>query len=511
MNHNHITPGAPQRHARRRMALADWFGLACLILLVVCSVILYVRLLSTAMLTEGLLKLLVAGLIVLNVLVLIALLPRWRNKIPKLVAGVLSLIICGGMLYAVSAADTVQNALMNISGKMSEQEITYIMVLKDDKAVEISDALGYNFGSLTQSDVANTTALLEAVKSGLGEMENTTYDSIAELVDALYAGEVDAIMLNEGYIGLLENMEEYSTFSDDTRTIYEFAFEKELEPIAPNPLITREPFVVYCSGIDSRTTNINIRSLSDVNIMAVVNPETRQVLLLNTPRDYYVPLVSPPYAGKMDKLTHAGALGIEESMKVLAQLYGVEGDYYMRVNFSGLIDIVDALGGVDVVSPKKFKTIAMTIPGYGKKSYSFEAGEIHLTGAEAVAFSRERKAFGDGDNQRGKNQMAVIKGIVDKATSPQILSKYDELLKAVEGCFITNMPYEDISALVKMQLKDMRSWNITTYAVSGTGDMQECASMPGWNLWVMQPNQKQVATAKAMVQQVLNGEVPTLP
>ena len=128
-----------------------------------------------------------------------------------------------------------------------------------------------------------------------------------------------------------------------------------------------------------------------------------------------------------------------------------------------------------------------------------------------MAFSRERYSFSDGDNQRGKNQMTVIKGIVDKATSPQILSSYDELLKAVEGCFITNMPYEDISGLVKMQLKDMSSWNFTTFSVTGYADYQQCASMPGWDLWVMWPEESDMDTAKALIQQVMNGEVPTVP
>lgn len=497
--------------SRRRMTLVDWFGLCCFILLTVCSLILFVRLKATDMLTDTLLYAMIGALAAVIVIGMILLLPRWRNKAPKLVFSILSLLLCGGMLYGVSAADSIQNALMSISGKMSEQETTYIMVMDDDKAVEISDTLGYNFGSLSSADAENTPALLEAVQQGLGDIESTKFDAVPDLAQALYDGQVDAIMLNEGYIGLLETMEEYKNFSDVTRVIYEFTTEKELEPIAPNPLITREPFVVYCSGIDSRSKNINVQSLSDVNIMAIVNPVSRQVLLINTPRDYYVPMVSAPYAGQRDKLTHAGMLGVDESMRVLAQLYGVEAQYYMRVNFAGLRDIVDALGGIDVISPAEFTTVPMYIPGEGRKTYSFEEGPIHLTGVEAVAFSRERYSFSDGDNQRGKNQMTVIKGIVDKATSPQILSSYDELLKAVEGCFITNMPYEDISGLVKMQLKDMSSWNFTTFSVTGYADYQQCASMPGWDLWVMWPEESDMDTAKALIQQVMNGEVPTVP
>lgn len=499
------------RKGKRPMTLADWFGLACMILIAACSSILYIRLMVTDMITDTILTALKIGLIALNALFLLFLLPRWRNKIPKLIAAVLTLAISGGMLYAISAADTVQKALVSISGQMVEQEITYIYVMKENDD-ELGDAVDYNFGALAHADVENTTALLTKLTEGLGnDVSHTSFETVPELVQALYDGQVDAIILNQGYIALLEEMEEFATFSQLTRVFYEFTTVREVAPIKPNPAITREPFAVYCSGIDARSSDINIKSLSDVNILAIVHPETHQVLLLNTPRDYYVPMISEPYAGMRDKLTHAGSISIEESMNVLCQLYGVDPSYYIRVNFTGLVDIVDALGGIEVVSEESFWTVPLSVDDRNEIPYYFEEGVNELNGIEALAFCRERKHLEDGDEQRGRNQMAVIKGIVSKATSPAILSSYDDLLRAVEGCFITNMPYEDISALVKMQLKDMSGWDITTYAVSGDPDYQQCATMPGWDLWVMWPNEDQISTAKMLVQQVMNGEVPTLP
>lgn len=499
---------------QKPMTIMDWFGLSCLILLAACSLILFIQLLTTKMLPNGLLIVLIILLALLNAGHLIVQLPRRANKLPKLICGIVSLLLSGVMIYAVSATDSVQSALLNISGKLVEKDVTYVLVLEDNSATDIGDAVGYNYGTLSHADAKNTAALMEAVKAGMGELKNTPYNSVTGLVDALYSGEVDAIMLNEGYISMLENMEEYADFSKKTRSIYEFTTEREVAAIKPNPAITREPFVIYCSGIDARNSDISVNSLSDVNILAVVNPTSHQILLLNTPRDYYVPLVSEPYTGMLDKLTHAGSLGIDESMKVLGQLYGVEPTYFARINFLGLVDIVDALGGIDVVSPFDFTAEGMNIYEGGYRDvyyYHFTEGVNHINGNEALAFSRERSAFGDGDNQRGKNQMAVIKGIVDKATSPQILTSYSDVLKAVEGCFTTNMPYEDMSALVKMQLRDMSGWNITSYAVSGDGDLMPCATMGDQNLWVMWPDEDMIATAKAMVQQVLDGEVPTEP
>ena len=505
---------ASKSSVRRPMTILDWFGLSCLILLAACSVILFLQLLGTEMLPKQLLLILVAVLAVINVLHATVQLPRRKNKLSKLLVGILSLAVSGAMVYAISAADSVQSALINISGKLVEEEITYVIVRADDEAADIGDAVGYTYGTLSRADVKNTTALMEAVKSGMGELDNISYDSVTDLVDALFAGDVDAIMLNEGYITMVSRTDEYADFSEKTRILYEFTTEHEVETIAPNPAITREPFVVYCSGIDARDNDVTVNSLSDVNILAIVNPKSKQILLINTPRDYYVPLVSEPYTGMLDKLTHAGSLGIDESMRVLGQLYGVDAAYYARINFLGLVDIVDALGGIDVVSPCDFTAQGMNIRegGYSDDYYfHFEEGLIHIDGYGALAFSRERNSFDDGDEQRGKNQMAVIKGIVDKATSSQILSSYNDVLKAVEGCFTTNMPYEDISALVKMQLRDMSGWNITTYSVSGDGDMMPCATMGAYDLWVMWPDEDMVDAAKAMAQQVINGEVPTLP
>ena len=276
--------------------------------------------------------------------------------------------------------------------------------------------------------------------------------------------------------------------------------------------ITKEPFVIYLSGVDTRG-ELTENARSDVNILAAVNPVTKRVALINTPRDYYVDLAG---TDSKDKLTHAGMYGIDESAAVLGNLYGVKADYYARVNFAGLKKIVDALDGVDVNSEHEFTTVGMEVPdengdGVHMAGYTFTQGINHLNGEQALCFARERHAFGDGDNQRGRNQMAVIRAIVDKASSPAILKGYQKVLDAVSSSFITSLTYEDISSLVQMQLRDNVHWNITSYSVSGEGGMEPCYSAGNETLWVMWPNATQINTAKSLIQQVLNGETPTLP
>ncbi len=493
----------------RKRTGADHFGLFTLFLLLAASLALYIRLMATGMLSNLYLIILMMVLIVLNAVSVIVQLPLRRNKAGKLIMGIVSLLLSGAMLYGVVAVNSVQSALSKIVGKMTETEITEVRVMNDNPATSMGDTKGYTFGYIADADTKNTQSILDEISKSFGTIKSKGYDSMTALADALYDDEVDAILINQGYVDLLTEKDGYTDFRDQTRVLYTYTTTHEVDPIVPNTSITKEPFVVYCSGIDARVDDISAKSRSDVNILAVVNPTTKQILLVNTPRDYYLPLARN---GELDKLTHAGLYGIDESMKVLGNLYGVQADYYVRVNFAGLVKIVDALGGVDIESDANFSCVPMETPDgngdYTYQKYSFTKGINHVNGSQALAFARERKAFADGDNRRGQHQMTVIKAIVNKACSSAVLTKYQELLKAASDAFITNMPYADISSLVQMQLGDMAGWNITTYAVSGEGSTEYCYAL-GDKAWVMIKDSSKVNTAKNMIQQVINGEVPT--
>lgn len=493
----------------RKRTGADHFGLFTLFLLLAASLALYIRLMATGMLSNLYLIILMVVLIVLNAVSVIVQLPLRRNKAGKLIMGIVLLLLSGAMLYGVVAVNSVQSALSKIVGKMTETEITEVRVMNDNPATSMGDTRGYTFGYIADADTKNTQSILDEISKSFGTIKSKGYDSMTALADALYDDEVDAILINQGYVDLLTEKDGYTDFRDQTRVLYTYTTTHEVDPIVPNTSITKEPFVVYCSGIDARVDDISAKSRSDVNILAVVNPTTKQILLVNTPRDYYLPLARN---GELDKLTHAGLYGIDESMKVLGNLYGVQADYYVRVNFAGLVKIVDALGGVDIESDANFSCVPMETPDgngdYTYQKYSFTKGINHVNGSQALAFARERKAFADGDNRRGQHQMTVIKAIVNKACSSAVLTKYQELLKAASDAFITNMPYADISSLVQMQLGDMADWNITTYAVSGEGSTEYCYAL-GDKAWVMIKDSSKVNTAKNMIQQVINGEVPT--
>ena len=264
--------------------------------------------------------------------------------------------------------------------------------------------------------------------------------------------------------------------------------------------ITKEPFVVYLSGVDNRG-ELTENARSDVNILAVVNPVTKQAALINTPRDYYVDLAGTE---SKDKLTHAGLYGVETSMATLGNLYGVDVDHYIRINFAGFISIIDAIGGVDVYSDQAFTSVGS--PGYYDPT-TFAEGWNHLDGKSALAFARERPAFTTGDIQRGINQMKVIDAMANKLKSPTLLMSFSKLMDAAADCFVTSFSQEQISALVRMQLGDLASWDIQSYTVTGSGaKSSKCYSAKGQSLYVMKPDENSVNEAKALIAAVLGGE-----
>ena len=267
--------------------------------------------------------------------------------------------------------------------------------------------------------------------------------------------------------------------------------------------ITKEPFVVYLSGVDNRG-ELTEKARSDVNILAVVNPTTKQAALINTPRDYYVDLAG---TDSKDKLTHAGLYGVETSMATLGNLYGVNVEHYLRINFAGFINIIDAIGGVDVYSDQAFTSVAGDVAGYGYRTYSYTEGWNHLDGKSALAFARERHAFKTGDIQRGINQMKVIDAMANKLKSPALLMGFSKLMDAAADCFVTSLSQEQISALVRMQLGDLANWDIQSYTVTGSGaKSSKCYSAKGQSLYVMKPDENSVNEAKALIAAVLGGE-----
>lgn len=408
------------------------------------------------------------------------------NKIGKFFALFLCIILGLGCNYLFKA----QTTLEDISGANMKIYDISIIVLKDDPAKSIDDAKSYLFGIQEVNDRADISKVIQIINNELStEIDAVTFQNFDSQVEALYNGEVGAIILGEAYREMILDVHE--DFNEKTRVIFIHQIEKEVETKISDKKVTLDPFTIYISGIDTYGS-ISKTSRSDVNIIVNINPNTKQILLTTTPRDYYVPLI-PVSNGQEDKLTHAGIYGIDVLIATLEELYDIDIDYYIRINFTTLVGMVDVLGDITVNSKYAFNA----------GGYSFQKGDNKLNGEEALAFSRERYSFAAGDNQRGINQMEVIKGMISKAVSSAIITNFNSITSNISGSLETNMSLNEIKRLVKMQMNNMSEWNIEFNNVTGQGSRRVTYSYGSRPLYVMIPDNSSVLDAKEKMRYVL--------
>ena len=453
---------------------------------------------------------------------------------------VFSIAVTAFFVVAFLYLEKTRSTLDNISGADQNDllvEEMAVLVLVDDPALSVADTVQYPYGIQNSTDYANSLAVIEYINKQYScTLDVRAYETYSELAAALLAGEVQAIILDNAFVSLLQEYEE--GFESATRVLEELSFSAQMPKLSitptPTPTPTPEPtlppdvsptptptptesvtptpivmpprngkedvtgnyFTVYFSGIDTYGS-INTRSRSDVNIVMTVNPLTKKILLVTIPRDAYVTIPGIS-GGSYDKLTHAGIYGVSASMRTLEQVYGIKLDYYVRVNFSSVEKFVDLLGGVNVYSAYEFTSSHIGV--------HFNKGYNLMNGREALAFARERYAFASGDNQRGKNQMELIKAVFNKMRSPSMLLKFSDIMNAVSSNFQTDLTMDQLTSLVRMQLNDGASWTIETYAVTTTGGSAYCYSYHGRKLYVGYINQSSAAEAGRRMRAVMEGK-----
>lgn len=372
---------------------------------------------------------------------------------------------------------------------------TISVITKTDHDEDIQSLKNEKIGVLRNIDSVGTKKCQEKLKKY--SFSYKKYDNLQALVKALYEDEVQAIVMNEIYRANVEEMEEYSGFSNETKSIYQAVYytNNKNDALVVDD-ITKNPFTIFVSGNDTYG-DIDELSRSDVDMIVTVNPTTSTVLMVNIPRDYYVQ-TSYGY----DKLTHTGMYGIEETKQTVENLLGIDINYTFRVNFSSAEDIVDALDGVDIEVPEGMAVERLNA------DWALEGvheGWNHLNGARALAYARERHAYVDGDIQRAKNQQQVLEAIIKKAASSKILTNYTKLLKSFKNAFDTNMSTNEITALLQYELQAMPNWKFQNYVLRGTNSSAVCASM-AQELSVVMPEDYCVSIARQKIEAVLDGK-----
>ena len=490
----------------RRRRRNDWIPGAVITIIVIMLSVVFMGLLAMTKMVPTIYMLIIG--IVLAVIAAIIWLLVWHTRYTgRFISGtVLAVIMIAILAFGGFYINKTRSAISNISGETTEVTQMAVYVKSDDAADSVEATAGYTYGILSSLDRENTDGAVAHLNSEFGtEVQTKEYAGLTELADGILNGEVNAMLLNSGYLSVYEDMDGYTDFSTKIKEVgtvdVESTIQSAEESTPIEPITTAnggKVYTIYLSGIDTRG-EMTAKSRSDVNIIATVNTDTHEILLVSTPRDYFVPLSIS--GGAPDKLTHAGIYGIDVCMDTLGMLYDIDINYYFRINFGGFVKVIDALGGITVNSDYDFDS--KNILGY-----HFNKGENYVNGEQALIFARERYAFQEGDRQRGKNQMEVIRGVVKKALSPEILTSYSSILSSLDGCFGTNITYEEIAQILQQQLTNGGDWTIVSYSVDGTGATEKPYSM-SQKAYVMVPNYDTVNKAKSLMEKVRNGEVVT--
>ena len=481
-------------------------------IMLVLTAFLIWEIVKLGMLPENMLMIGCVIILVIAALVMVLQLGFTRGTASKIIlttVTVMMILVYGTGTYYISKASGL---LGNVTDFGNETTTTVqVIALKDSGITSEKDLEGKTVGSLKSISLASTQALIQDLSGKGVTFQDKQYDNIQGMVNGLYDKEVPAIILNDAYRGNINDLEDekFKNFGTDTQVVYTYTYKTENKSTTNSvDDITKNPFTVLISGVDSRD-GFAESSRSDVNMLATINPVTKTVLLTSIPRDYYVTTVCEEDAGcqngAKDKLTHTGLHGTETTKKTIENLLGVDINYTAKVNFTSVVNLVDALGGIDVNVKPGLAVDHFYTNDYFGTDYGVTEGINHLNGQAALCYARERYAYQEGDRQRVKNQQEVLMAIVKKATSPSVIGNYPALMDALSGAFQTDLSQDEIQSLIQFQLKEMPDWQFITYSLDGQGSTEFCAEL-GNSASVMIPDNETVVTAKKRIEAVIEGK-----
>ncbi|MBR5048853.1 MAG: LCP family protein [Erysipelotrichaceae bacterium] len=457
---------------------------------------------------------------VLNLLVLLSVLAKRSSKIIKFLTALLCVLMIGVNATGTYALPYYKGRVEKMFVDIPDVTELYMNVyaLQTSGYESLDDLVGKKMGIQTTLDIENQQLALEEIEKQLdGEkIDLVEYEDFYAAVEALYKGEVDAIMLNDVYAEIVSENDDYASFAEDAMLIVQITQQviddnNNKKPDQYTGDVTKSPFIVGIAGSDNFKSSPTTTGRTDANIVCVVNPNTRQILMITIPRDSHLPIGGD--TKKMDKITHASIYGIEAWKDTVSYLLGTEVNFYVRVNFRSLIDIVDALGGLTINNPYAFTSTKHQVWDKARNkavwmTYSYAEGTITMTGNETLLYVRERYALKDNDMGRNQHQAIVLKALIDTVISKDVITKADALLTALEGKFLTNMTSDQIFSLVQMQLSDMSGWHFTNYSLTGrTGPGESYAMGKGKQLSMVFLNDDSINEARQLIQRVMNNEI----
>ena len=451
-------------------------------------------------------------LIILTLIIILMLHFKARKFFSRLLMGLIALCMCAGLAfgnYFIFKTDNTFDKVTSLAD--SKATSTSIVVLKASSIEKEKDLSGAKIGTIMDMDEEATSRMLKDLDSDKIKYTTKDYSSLDDMMEALYNNEVDAICLNEKYRGILHEGESYFNFQTDSCVVHQNVHytkvTKKDNPSDPVNNITKDTFTVLVSGNDSYGTLQDSNTRSDANLLLTVNPKTGTILMTSIPRDYYVELVCPDNEeqacpeGSYDKLTHSGLMGVKSTEKTIEKALGITINYNIRINFSSVVSLVDALDGIDL-DIKKGEEVDIF---YTNSQPGLSVGKHHVDGETALAFARERHAYADGDNQRVRNQQKVFKAMFKRMISPKMITNYGKFMDALAVAFDTNLSGNEISKFVKYELNSMPKWKIESYAIVADSDTKFCYQAQSYASVVLQ-NDIMNEVARKKIQAVIDGK-----
>lgn len=486
------------------------------IFMIVSLALLIFQIIKLNLLPAKLIVLVSLVMVILCLIILLILHFKAKKFLSRILAGFVALCMCVGLAYGnyfIYKTDNTFDVVTSLAD--SKATTTSIVVLKSSSIKKESGLKGKKIGTILDMDKKPTKRMLDDLNKDNIKYTTKDYSNLDELMEAFYSGEVDAICLNEKYRDILHETQAYFTFQTDTRIVHQNVHytkvEKNDNPSNPVNDISKDAFTVLVSGNDSYGTLQDSNTRSDANLLLTVNPKTGTILMTSIPRDYYVELVcsddDPELAcpeGSYDKLTHSGLMGVKSTEETIEKALGIKINYNVRINFSSVVNLVDALDGIDL-DIKKGEEVDIF---YVNSQPGLSVGKHHVDGETALAFARERHAYLDGDNQRVRNQQKVFKAIFNRIVSPKMITNYGKFMDALAVAFDTNLSGDEISKFVKYELNNMPDWKIESYAIVAEPDYQFCYQSQSYAS-VVQQNDIMNEVAKKKIQAVLKGKSST--
>lgn len=358
---------------------------------------------------------------------------------------VIYILVCGSAFF-------VTRYVYNYAGSFNKEYIEYsssLITLKDKNCKSIKDVNDYTIGILSNKDSEDGYIIpMKMIKKYKLEDENEIkeYDSYQEMMHDLYDKKLDALFILTDYAPIFNGIEGYEDITDKTKIIKteKQKFKKSTtskREVSSRGKSIKEPFTILLLGVDSTQEGLTKNTVAngDSLILITFNPKTLNATMLSIPRDSYVPIAC--WSGKPEnKITHAAAYGTDCMMSTIENYFDVKIDYYAKINFKGLVQLVDAMGGIDVDVPKDLCTDDSSRGG----EVCIKAGHQHLDGEGALVLSRNRKQLANGDLGRGENQQLVIKAMIDKIKAIKSASQFLKILDTISNNFDSNFTTDQI-------------------------------------------------------------------